>query len=152
MNRVAVLLATAAGAGYAPFAPGTVGSAVGVAIYFLTRHWSLSAQAALAVAAIVAGVWAAGVAARHFQREDPSQVVIDEVAGQLVTFAFTGVSVGGIAIGFVVFRILDVIKPWPCGRLESLPHGVGIVADDVMAGLYGNLLLQILIRTLPGVL
>jgi phosphatidylglycerophosphatase A len=150
MKRLGVWLATALGAGYAPFAPGTVGSAVGVGVYLLTRHWSPVSQAALVVAVTVAGVWASAVAARHFQREDPSHVVIDEVAGQLATFAFTGVGLVGIAIGFVAFRALDVVKPWPCGKLESLPHGVGIVGDDIMAGIYANLLLQVLVRALPG--
>jgi phosphatidylglycerophosphatase A len=149
MKLLGVLIATSGGAGYFPFAPGTVGSAVGVVVYFLTRHLSASFQVSLLVVISVIGTWASGVAARHFGREDPGYVVIDEVAGQLLTLLLLGAGLAGTAIGFVVFRILDIIKPWPAGRFERLPGGIGIMADDLMAGAYGWLMLWGLFRLVP---
>jgi phosphatidylglycerophosphatase A len=146
MKRAAVLLATVGGAGYFPIAPGTVGSAVGVVIYWFTRTWPLSWQVGLLAVVTITGTWAATLAAQHFGREDPGHVVIDEVAGQLVTFLLCGVGPAGAAIGFFAFRLFDILKPWPANRFERLPGGIGIMADDLMAGVYANLVLQILTR------
>lgn len=142
MKRLGVLLATSLGAGYFPVAPGTAGSVVGVAIYLLTSHWTAATQVALVVVVSAIGVWAAGEGAKHFQREDPGQVVIDEVAGQLLTLLLTGASIGGAIVGFFVFRVLDILKPFPARRLEHLHGGFGIMADDLMVALYGNLLMR----------
>src|SRR5262245_26681830 len=95
MRRLGVILATAGGAGYFPIAPGTVGSAVGVVIYLLTSSWSIGAQAALLGVITIAGTWASTEAAKHFNREDPGHVVIDEVAGQLVTLFMTNAGIVG---------------------------------------------------------
>jgi phosphatidylglycerophosphatase A len=150
MKRLAVLLATAGGAGHAPLAPGTAGSAVGLVIYLVTRMWPSVWQVILLAAISLVGVWAAHVAARHFNREDPGEVVIDEVAGQLATLCLTGAGVWAAVFGFLVFRVLDIVKPWPSGRFERLPGGIGIMADDLMAGAYGNLLVRGLAYALPG--
>jgi phosphatidylglycerophosphatase A len=150
MRRLAVVLATAGGAGYSPVAPGTAGSVVGVAIYFLTWQWPLAAQLALVAVTSVIGVWAADEAARHFGREDPGPVVIDEVAGQLLTLVGTGGSLAGMLLGFFLFRALDIVKPWPARQFEDLPGGVGIMADDLMAGLYGRLLVTGAAAFLPA--
>ena len=152
MKRLGVLIATVGGAGLFPFASGTVGSAVGVGIFFLTRSWPLSWQIGLTAAISLVGIWASGVAARHYDREDPGQVVVDEVAGQLLTLLGTGVSWPGAILGFLIFRVLDIIKPWPADRFEHLPGGLGVMADDLMAGVYGWILIVIAIRLLPGVL
>jgi len=145
MNRLAVLLATSLGAGYFPVAPGTAGSAVGVVIYLLTRHRSAPEQIGLLAVISVVGVWAASVAARHFGRDDPGPVVIDEVAGQLLTLLLTGVGVGGAIVGFFLFRVLDIFKPWPARQFESLHGGLGIMADDLMVAVYGNLLMRLFV-------
>jgi phosphatidylglycerophosphatase A len=161
MTRLGVLLATVGGAGYFPFAPGTVGSAAGIVVFMLTRHWPASRQLLLATIISIAGVWASDAAARHFGRKDPSRVVIDEVAGQLVTLLAIGAGAGwgiggmgwtGVAAGFFLFRALDIVKPWPARQFESLPGGIGIMADDLMAGVYGNLILRAAVALLPGVL
>ena len=76
-------------------------------------------------------------------------MVVDEVAGQLVTLLLTGAGVRGSILGFFLFRALDIVKPFPANRLERLPAGYGIMADDLMAGLYGNLLMQLAVRLLP---
>jgi phosphatidylglycerophosphatase A len=145
MNRLAVLLATSLGAGYFPVAPGTAGSAVGVVIYLLTRHRSAPEQIGLLAVISVVGVWAASVAARHFGRDDPGPVVIDEVAGQLLTLLLTGVGAGGAIVGFFLFRVLDIFKPWPARQFESLHGGLGIMADDLMVAVYGNLLMRLFV-------
>jgi len=149
MKRLGLAIATAGGAGYFPVAPGTAGSVVGIAIYFLTWHWSKSAQVALVVGISAVGVWASNVAERHFNKEDPGHVVIDEVAGQVVTLVGLGSGVMTLTLGFLLFRALDIIKPWPANRLERLHGGRGIMADDLMAALYGQVLLRTAIHFFP---
>ena len=151
MTRLAVFVATVAYCGYFPIAPGTVGSAAGLLLYVLVR-WTGSPL--LEVAAIVglfaAGVASATVAERHFGGTDPGPVVIDEVVGMLVTLALVAAGPAAAAAGFVLFRIFDVIKPFPANRLEHLHGGFGIMADDVMAGIYANVGLRVLMWLLPG--
>jgi phosphatidylglycerophosphatase A len=95
-----------------------------------------------ACAFAIAGVWAAGRAERILGETDPGVVVVDEIAGQLVALCFLPVSVPVLVAAFVLFRVLDVLKPWPARRLESLPGGSGIMADDLLVGVYANLLLH----------
>jgi phosphatidylglycerophosphatase A len=146
MKRVALAAATAAGAGYVPVAPGTAGSAVGVVIYLLVRRWPAFSQVLLLAVIVVVGIWSAGEAAIHFGREDPGQVVIDEVAGQFLTLMFTGAGMTGAVVGFVLFRLFDIVKPWPARQLEHLPGGWGIMADDLMAGVYGWIVCRLAVQ------
>jgi phosphatidylglycerophosphatase A len=97
----------------------------------------------------VVGTWASTEAARHFNRKDPGHVVIDEVAGQLLTLLLTGAGWAGAMVGFLLFRLLDIIKPWPANRLEALPDGLGVMADDLMAAAYGCVAMHVLLRLLP---
>jgi phosphatidylglycerophosphatase A len=150
MKRIGVIVATAGGAGYVPVAPGTAGSAVGLVLYLLTTHWTLGVQIALFAVLAIVGVWASGVAAKHFGREDPGEVVIDEVAGQLLTCVGTGVAWPGAVVGFLLFRVLDIVKPWPAAQFEHLPGGLGIMADDLMVAVYGNVLLHLAMRWVYG--
>jgi len=137
VKSIGVGIATVGGVGWFPVAPGTAGSAVGVVIYLLTRGWSAPAQVALLLGITLAGWWAAGVAETALKKEDPGPVVIDEVAGQLVTLLLTGVGWRGAIVGFFLFRVLDILKPFPARRFERLHGGLGIMADDLMAGAYG---------------
>jgi phosphatidylglycerophosphatase A len=141
---VPLALATALGAGYAPVAPGTWGSAVGLLLWFLLPS-STSFQALAIVVVVAAGIWSASVAERHFGRTDPGEVVIDEVAGMLVTLFLNPVGWPGAFGGFLLFRAADIVKPFPARRLERLHGGFGIMADDVMAGIYANLALRLCI-------
>ncbi len=150
MTRVGVGIATVGGVGFFPVAPGTVGSAVGVGIYLVSRGWSAQAQVALLVGITVVGIWAAGVAETALKRQDPGPVVIDEVAGQLVTLLLTGVTWRGALVGFLIFRVLDIIKPFPARQFERLHGGLGIMADDLMAGVYGWGLMMLMLRWWPG--
>ena len=151
MTRLAVFLATVAYCGYFPIAPGTVGSAAGLVVYLLV-WWTRSpiVEVGLIVATFVVGTWAATLAERHFGGTDPGPVVIDEVLGMLITLAFIPAGWPAALTGFVLFRIFDVIKPFPADRLERLHGGLGIMADDAMAGVYANLALRLLIWLLPA--
>jgi phosphatidylglycerophosphatase A len=151
VTRLAVFLATVAYCGYFPIAPGTVGSAAGLVVYLLV-WWTQSpiVEVALIVAAFAAGTWAATHAERYFGGIDPGPVVIDEVLGMLVTLAFIPAGWSAMLAGFVLFRVFDVIKPFPADRLEKFHGGFGIMADDAMAGVYANLALRVLMWLLPA--
>ena len=150
MSRVGLFIATCGYVGYVPVAPGTFGSAAGLAVFFLLRHiGSTGVEVATIAALFGVGIWSSTVAEHHFGRIDPAPVVLDEVVGMLITLAFLPVSIGGALVGFLVFRILDVIKPWPSARFESLPGGLGVMADDGMAAVYGNLVMRGLIAVAP---
>ena len=154
------------GVGFIPLAPGTFGSAVGVGIFllerwlsvraliFAARHgWSLELLESLRVAATllivamitVIGTWAASHVEKSLGRKDPSIVVVDEVAGQLIALLFLpfNASVWLIIAGFLLFRLFDIWKPYPIRKLESLESGLGIMADDILAGVYAAILLSI---------
>jgi phosphatidylglycerophosphatase A len=134
-----------------PIAPGTWGSAAGLVVYYaIRRQASTAVELAAIVAIFVVGVWSATEAEQHFGGVDPGPVVVDEVIGMLMTLALHPVNIAGAGVGFVVFRVLDVIKPWPARQLEDLPGGFGIVLDDAMAGVYGNLVLWGLVLLVPG--
>ncbi|MBE3132242.1 MAG: phosphatidylglycerophosphatase A [Acidobacteria bacterium] len=152
MTRLALLLSSFGFTGYCPIAPGTAGSAAGLLLFAAVRFaGSPVLEAATILAVTAAGVWSAGVTERHLGVEDPGVVVIDEVAGMLLTLAFVPVGWGGVVVGFVLFRLFDIIKPYPCSRAERLRGGWGIVADDVVAGLYGNLVLRLALWLLPAI-
>lgn len=150
MTRLAVFLATASYCGYFPIAPGTAGSAAGLIVYLLV-WWTGSpiVETALIALTFAADTWAATRAERFFGGIDPGPVVIDEVLGMLITLAFIPVGWTAALAGFVLFRVFDVIKPYPANRLEKLHGGFGIMADDAMAGIYANLSLRALMWVLP---
>ena len=144
-SRVATALATWFGCGYVPIAPGTGGSAAALLIA-LALHaafgWPPYYFAILAAALLPPGIWSAGIFARSVNRKDPSQVVVDEVIGQWITIA------GAVSLNwkswlaaFILFRAFDIWKPPPVRQLERLRGGTGIVADDVMAGVYGAIVI-----------
>lgn len=142
----ALAVATALGVGYAPVAPGTFGSAVGLLLWYLLPASPIAQAVAIAVI-IVVGSWSGTVAEHHFGRSDPGYVVIDEVAGMLVTLFLVPVGWAGALLAFLLFRLSDIVKPYPANRLERLPGGAGIMADDVMAGVYANLALRLCLWT-----
>jgi len=150
MTQLALWLATVLGIGRIPFAPGTFGSIPGVLLALWLHHvglWWLELGVIMVTFAI--GTWAGGVAERHFQLTDPGPVVIDEVLGMLVTVAFIPVNGTGAFVGFVVFRIFDIIKPFPARNFERLPGGLGIMADDFAAGVWGQIVMRLLVWVLP---
>jgi phosphatidylglycerophosphatase A len=149
-NVVARLVATGLGSGYSPIAPGTAGSAVGLALFWPLAHLPLAVQVAATVAVFVAGVAAATHVADRVGLKDPGLVVVDEVVGMWVTLLLVPFTPVTAAIGFVAFRVMDVFKPYPARQLEHLRGGWGIMADDVMAGVYANLLVRIALMVVPA--
>jgi phosphatidylglycerophosphatase A len=138
VRPVAWVIATWFGCGLVPGAPGTVATAGAIPLYLIALHAGRAGVAVAAVVVTVVGIWAASFVARELGEKDPSRVVIDEVAGLLLTMLpVAHPSVRAVAAGFVCFRLLDVFKPWPVRQFERLPSGWGIVLDDVVAGLLG---------------
>jgi phosphatidylglycerophosphatase A len=148
-NPGAFLVATWFGCGYAPKAPGTAGSLAGLAIAIALYYLGYGRGALLILTAILLapGIWSASVVAKETNTTDPHIVVVDEVVGQWITLLGAATfNWRTYLAAFVLFRLLDVWKPAPARQLESLPGGWGIVADDVMAGLYGALGIFVLDR------
>jgi phosphatidylglycerophosphatase A len=140
-TRLGLAVATSLGVGYVPVASGTFGSAAGLVLWALLPS-TLVVQATAIVVLFVVGSWSGSVAERHFGRTDPGEVVVDEVMGMLLTLFLTGVGWTGAVAGFLLFRIFDIVKPFPARRLEHLPGGVGVMADDAMAAIYANIALR----------
>jgi phosphatidylglycerophosphatase A len=138
---LSLAIATVFGIGYVPVAPGTFGSAVGLLLWMVLPG-STIVQAAAIVALFVLGSITGNAAERHFGKTDPRHVILDEVMGMLITLFLNPVSLKGAFVGFLLFRATDVIKPYPANRLERLPGGVGVMADDAMAAIYANLALR----------
>ena len=138
-----ILIATCLGLGYAPLAPGTFGSLPGLLLLWVLTSVGGPTVAAIGFVVVVGvGIPAATAAERHFGKSDPGPVVIDEVAGQMLTLLYLPLNPTLLIAGFFLFRILDILKPPPARKLETLPGGTGIMADDLMVGIYGNLVLQ----------
>jgi phosphatidylglycerophosphatase A len=151
VTRLGVFIATCGYLGYVPLAPGTFGSAAGLVVLFAVRSTgSIAVELAVIVALFALGVWSGTVAEHHFGGVDPGPVVLDEVVGMLITLALLPINPTGALVGFVVFRVLDVFKPWPSRQLEALPGGLGVMADDGMAAIYGNLVMRGLMVVAPG--
>jgi phosphatidylglycerophosphatase A len=144
MKRFLLAVATVGGIGYVPVAPGTFGSVAGLVLW-LALPASAAVQGAAIVALFAAGSMSGNVAEHHFGKTDPRHVVIDEVMGMLITLLLIPVGYQGAIAGFLLFRLFDVLKPWPANRLEKLHGGVGVMADDAMAAIYANLALRVCI-------
>ena len=149
--RLGLFIATCGYLGYVPVAPGTFGSAAGLVVLAAVR-WSGSPALEVTVIILLfaVGVWSANAAERHFGGVDPAPVILDEVVGMLITLAFLPVNITGAIVGFLLFRLFDVVKPWPANRLEALHGGLGVMADDAMAGVYGNVAMRLLVVALPA--
>lgn len=151
MRRLGLFLSTCGYLGYVPVAPGTFGSALGVAVFYAVRSTGSPMVEHTAILVLFAiGIWSTTVAEHHFGGVDPRPVVLDEVVGMLITLWLLPVNPLGAFVGFIVFRILDVIKPFPSGRFEDLPGGLGVMADDGMAAIYGNLVMRGLLWLAPA--
>jgi phosphatidylglycerophosphatase A len=142
---ISTVISTWFGCGYSPVAPGTVGSVAGIGIALAIEHfagWNPLWFAALAMVVTLPAIWAAGETARQAGMKDPQFVVVDEVVGQWLALAGArALNWKSWLAAFLLFRLFDIWKPFPVRQLESLPGGVGIVADDLMAGLYAALVL-----------
>ena len=149
MRHLITFLATGCYAGKIPVAPGTWGTLVGVLFYLLIGHLLLPIYIVTVLAFIAVSIWISGFAQKIFEDEDPQEVVIDEIAGFLVTMAFHEPKFWTIVFGFVLFRVFDIVKPFPVRWIENkFRDGRGIVLDDVFAGVYANILLSIVLKIL----
>jgi phosphatidylglycerophosphatase A len=141
-TRLAFALATGFGSGYSPIAPGTAGSAVGLVFCWGMSYLNLPGQIAAVIVVSVLSIIAADIVARTTGLKDPGLVVADEIAGMMVTMIAIPFTLKTAVIGFILFRVMDVVKPPPARQFERFKGGVGIVADDLMAGVYAHLALR----------
>ena len=143
LRHPAALIATCFGAGLVPWAPGTVASALALPLAWLLRTYTGTLGLAIAtLALIVIGIWAAGAYERRTGGRDSSAFVVDEVAGQWVALLLVPPTVALYAVGFVLFRLFDVVKPWPIGLLDRrVKGGLGVMLDDIVAGTLAAVLL-----------
>lgn len=140
MKHVWILIATFFKVGYIPFAPGTAASLVTTALaYFIAPYWQapLIIKLAVILAIFLLGIPAARESEKHFKKKDPRQCVIDEVPGQMLSLLLIPHDPWYYFAGFVLFRVFDILKPYPIKKLEKAPHGIGIMIDDIAAGLFG---------------
>ena len=145
MDRFYKLIASVFYIGYIPIASGSVGSLVALVLYFFIKDSPLAMAIAIGVC-LVLGLLTAGRAERLFGGKDASEIIIDEFTGMLISLFLLPVTMGYIVSAFLLFRFFDIVKPWPINRLEKLSGGWGVMLDDLMAGVYANLILQLIHR------
>ena len=144
-TRAAYVLGTWFGCGKVPLAPGTAGTLGAIPLYLVLRPHGVWAVALAALVATFVGVWAAHIIVDDTKLDDPQLVVIDEVAGVLITLLVAPFTWAGVLAGFVLFRVFDQFKPWPARAAESWPRGWGVMMDDVFAGFWGAAVLSLLV-------
>jgi len=147
-RRTILFLSTAFGSGYSPVAPGTAGLAVGVFLYLGLSHFSWVWIVLCTVITFFIGVWVSAQTEKFVQQEDPGCVVIDEVVGQWIALFLVPLTTFNVVLAFILFRFFDIVKPFR--RAEKLPNGWGIMLDDVIAGIFANATLQIIIFVLEN--
>ncbi len=148
-----MFFASGFGTGYSRFASGTVATAVAIPLYFLLLHpfnqgWQAIIYAAIVIGLFCVGVMASNEAERALQKKDPHFVTIDEIVGYFICLFLIPISWTTIIVSFFVFRLFDVWKPWPIRKLESAGGGMGIMIDDVAAGIYTWIVLMLVFRVL----
>jgi phosphatidylglycerophosphatase A len=148
LDRVAVALATVGGVGWAPVAPGTVASALTAVVLWIVP-FSRAGLVVGFVAVAVIGTWAAQHAERALGAKDPGAIVIDEVAGMTLAVLLLPLTPPVLALAFLLFRLFDIVKPTPARQAQALPGGVGVMVDDLVAGLYALVIVAAL-RALVG--
>jgi phosphatidylglycerophosphatase A len=145
-ERLSILISSFFYLGYSPVAPGTVGTLGAVILFYVISGFSNLFYLFFIIALIIFSVWVSEIARIRLGDSDPNSIVIDEVCGFLVTMILIPPNMINIAMGFLLFRFFDILKPPPIRMSEKLSGGLGIVADDVLAGIYANILLQIFVR------
>ncbi len=142
-DNIILFIAQGAYSGRSPFAPGTAGTVVGVLLYLAIRNLGTAWYSLITVAVTVVGTWAAGEADRILGTKDNSTIVIDEIAGYLVAMFLVPFAWWSVIAGFFLFRLFDIWKPWPLYGLQKIPGGMGVMIDDIGAGVYTNIVLQV---------
>lgn len=149
-NRLILFIAQGAYSGRSPFAPGTAGSVVGVLLYLLLADVAFAWYLLACLLIIGLAIWAADEAEKLLGKKDAPSIVIDEIAGYLVSMILLPSGWGFIIAGFVLFRVFDIIKPFPLRKVQDLHGGPGIVLDDIGAGIYTNIVLQVVFYFIKG--
>lgn len=149
-------LAFGFGAGVSPYAPGTAGTLIAIPVLYLMHFLSMPLYLLLTIVLFVAGIWICGTSARRLGVHDHPGIVFDEIVGYLVTMAAVPFHWFWIVTGFLLFRLFDIWKPWPIGFIDKrLKGGLGIMLDDIQAGIYAWMVIQLIIFSgiwnLPGV-
>jgi phosphatidylglycerophosphatase A len=140
-DKLIKLLATGFGSGLSPFAPGTAGTLVGVVICLLCLPLPWAMRLLIVIALSALSIYVAGQAEIIYQKKDDQRIVIDEIIGLQITMLPVAINVMSLCAAFVLFRIFDILKPFPIGNLQRLPGGWGVVADDVLAGIYAAVIM-----------
>lgn len=145
-ERAVLFLATGFYIGTVPFAPGTFGSIIGLPICFLISRLNILLSLICTILFILFAIWMAAAAEKELKKKDAGEIVIDEIAGLIVTLVGLPFTLKTAIVGFIVFRAFDILKPFPIRLLEKkVAGGFGVVLDDVLAGFYGNLILRLAI-------
>ena len=137
-EKLITFLATGFGSGLAPFAPGTMGTLVGVVICLLCLPLPWPMRLLIVIALSALSIYVAGRAEKIYQKKDDQRIVIDEIIGFQITMLPVAITILHLCVGFVLFRIFDILKPFPINNLQRLPGGWGVVIDDVGAGIYAG--------------
>ena len=147
-NAAAKFIATFFYVGLIPIAPGTFGTLAAVPFFWLISGLPLYAYLSITIALTLVFVWASSITERIYNKRDPGQIVADEVSGYLVTMILVPPTAVNIVLGFILFRLFDILKPPPVRRFEKLPRGWGVVIDDVAAGVYACICVHLILRFL----
>jgi phosphatidylglycerophosphatase A len=150
MNRFFLVLATGFGVGYSPVAPGTLGTLLAIPVYYFLSNISSPIYEITLIGFFFLSVWISENAEIFFGKKDDQRIVIDEMIGFLITMLWVPKTILFVTIGFFLFRLFDILKPFPIRRLErGLKGGFGVVLDDVIAGVYANIILHLVGRIYP---
>jgi|SRR5208283_5949306 len=141
-NTVVLFIATGAYFGKFPMAPGTAGTVVGVLLYLLIKGLPPGWYVVVCILVVGIGIWTAGETEKLLEKKDAPSIVIDEIAGYLISLALLPSGWGFVLAGFILFRLFDIAKPWPLKRLQDIHGGMGVMLDDIGAGIYTNAVLQ----------
>jgi phosphatidylglycerophosphatase A len=144
-THLVIILSTFFYVGYLPFIPGTFGSAAGILLFYLIKDNDVF-YILFTLIMVILGFSVAGRAEKIFNKKDAKCIVIDEVSGMLLSFMFLPYDIKLVIMGFILFRIFDSLKSYPANHMERLEGGIGIMSDDIIAGLYTNLILQVVLR------
>ncbi|MFW5425807.1 MAG: phosphatidylglycerophosphatase A [Methylophagaceae bacterium] len=150
LKRPACFLGLGFGSGLAPKAPGTFGTLAALPLYWLMQDLPLITYISIVVLAFIAGIWICQKSAEWLQADDPSAVVWDEIVGYLITMIAAPSGWQWMVLGFVLFRFFDILKPWPINLADKAIHGgLGIMVDDVIAGVFSLVVIQWLYHVYP---
>ena len=143
LDKGALILSSCFGFGLIPVAQGTFGTLAGIPLAVALAHLSPMAAASVLFFFVLLAIWASDRSAGALEKDDPAEVVIDEAAGLLLTLFLLPATGFNLCLGFILFRLFDILKPYPIRRLEKVGRGAGIVLDDLLAGIYANLCIRL---------